>query len=200
MKAKASITAVMGASGSGKSLFIKQELARTRPARLIVWDPLGEYAAHGQVMHLLSHALQAASAKSFAIVFRPVADQRQAQGQFNVLCQIAYAAGNLTFVAEELAFVTSASWAPAGWSALTLKGRHKGLRIYGASQRPASIDKNFFGNASRIRTGRLNFARDITTLADVLAVPRDQIHALKPLEWIDRDMATGKISTGNIRP
>ncbi len=76
----------------------------------------------------------------------------------------------------------------------------RSLRIYGASQRPASIDKHFFGNATQIRTGRLNFARDVKVLADVLQVPAMQVQGLQPLDWIARDMANGKISTGKLTP
>ncbi len=195
-KHRASIVAVMGASGSGKSLFIKAELRRTKPRRLVVWDPLGEYAEFGAAVRTLGELLAAARAPTFRRVFHPSGDPEQARKQFDVLCRIVFAAGDCTLVAEELAFVTSPSYAPPGWSECTLKGRHRALRIYGASQRPASIDKHFFGNATLIRTGRLNFARDIKTLADVLQVPAGQVQSLAPLQWIARDMATGKIATG----
>ena len=79
---------------------------------------------------------------------------------------------------------------------VTLKGRHKGLTVYGNSQRPASIDKNFFGNATIIRTGRLNFAADVKVLANVLQVQALEVQSLQPLEYIERDMGTGAISRG----
>lgn len=186
----------MGASGSGKSLYIKGELRRLKPRRLVVWDPLGEYREFGTPAATLGEILAAAKGAGFRLIFRPAADPDQARKQFDVLCRIVFAAGDCTLVAEELAFVTSPSYAPAGWSECTLKGRHRALRIYGASQRPASIDKHFFGNATEIRTGRLNFARDVKTLADVLQVPALQVQSLQPLQWIARDMATGRIYTG----
>jgi hypothetical protein len=88
--------------------------------------------------------------------------------------------------------------APAGWSMVTRKGRHRGLRVYGASQRPAAIDKHFFGNASVIRTGRLNYAADVKTMADVLDVTSDEIRELPALAWIERDMRSGKVRRGSI--
>lgn len=195
-KNRAFIVAVMGASGSGKSLFIKQELRATNPRRLVVWDPLREYAEFGTAASKLNDLLQSAKSKTFRGIFNPSGDPAQARRQFDILCRIVFAAGDCVLVAEELAFVTSPSFAPPGWSECTLKGRHRGLRIYGASQRPASIDKHFFGNATMIRTGRLNFARDVKVLADVLQVPAPQVQSLAPLQWINRDMATGKITTG----
>lgn len=195
-KNKASIVAVMGASGSGKSLFLKAELRRLKPRRLIVWDALGEYTEFGTAANSLGDLLAAAKNAVFRCIFRPDRDPLKARAQFDGLCRIAFAAGDCVLVAEELAFVTSPSFAPPGWSECTLKGRHRGLRIYGASQRPASIDKHFFGNATSIRTGRLNFARDVKVLADVLQVPAAQVQGLQPLQWVSRDMATGKITAG----
>lgn len=188
----------MGASGSGKSLFIKGELQRLKPSRLVVWDPLGEYQSFGVPIINLAEALQLMKGRAFRLVFRPSSDPAAAAKQFDVLCQLVFAAGDCTLVAEELAFVTSPSFAPPGWAAATLKGRHKGLRIYGASQRPASIDKHFFGNATKIRTGRLNFARDVKVLADVLQVPAQRVQDLKPLEFIEREMNSGAIKAGKV--
>jgi hypothetical protein len=44
----AKIIAVMGASGSGKSAWIKQQLRAGNPARLLVWDPQEEFGAFGR--------------------------------------------------------------------------------------------------------------------------------------------------------
>jgi hypothetical protein len=200
---KAKIYAVMGASGSGKSSYVKGELARTAPRRLLVWDYMREYGAHGAVVSTLGemHAqVSAAGAGPFALVFQPGKDPDTAKRQFDVFCRIAHAAGSVTMVVEELAFVTSPSKAPPGWSMCTLTGRHEAMTIYGLSQRPASVDKNFFSNATHIRTGRLNFKADQDVLADALQVQRDEIQALLPLQWIERDMSNGKLSRGGAEP
>lgn len=189
----------MGASGSGKSLFVKRALIAAMPIRLMIWDPQQEYGNHGAVLTRLADVVTACQQPRFGVVFQPTGDTEAAKKQFDLFCKIAYAAGNLTLVCEELAFVTSPSWAPAGWSQCTLKGRHKGLKIYGLSQRPAAIDKNFFGNATSIRTGRLNFAADVKVLANVLQVPAEQVQALKPLEYIERDMGTGAVHRGKLK-
>jgi hypothetical protein len=198
-KNQASIIAVMGASGSGKSAWVKRELARTQPSRLMIWDSQHEYADHGVVCTTLAAALaqvQGAQARGrIQVVYQGA--QIDAE-RFDVFCKIAYAAGNLTLVVEELAFVTRPERAPPGWASCTLRGRHRGLRIYGASQRPASIDKHFFGNATLIHAGRLNFEADVKTLANVLQVTRDDIVNLRPLDWIERDMQTGRLSRGTL--
>lgn len=187
--------AVLGASGSGKSTFVKREISRGHP-RLLIWDPLAEYT--GDVVESAAALLDALKGKRFRLVFRTSPDPAQRTRQFDLVCRAALAAGNLTLVVEELRFVTTPSRAPMGWAQVCLTGRHKGLTVYGLSQRPASIDKDFLGNCTRIRTGRLAYPEDVKAVAKVGAVNPAQISALKPLEWIEKDMTSGKISTGKL--
>lgn len=192
---KAHIMAVLGASGSGKSTFVKREISRGHP-RLLVWDPLAEY--QGETVGKAADLLAALKRPKFRVVFRPSHDPNVRAAQFDLVCRAAMAAGNLTLVAEELRFVTTPSRAPLGWAQVCLTGRHKGLRVYGLSQRPASIDKDFLGNCTRIRTGRLAYAADVKAVAAAIG-QADEIGRLEPLQWIEKDMETGKISRGTIK-
>ncbi len=194
---KAVIVAVMGASGSGKSTFIKQQIRKGRPDRLIVFDPMGEYGEFGTSVNTLQSVAETVKGKKFSLAFRP--DAGKAMQQFDLLCKLAYTAGDCWLVVDELAIVTKPGWAPPGWADCSMRGRHKGMTVIGASQRPASIDKHFFGNASLVRTGRLNFSADIRTLANVLHVEGADIGQLKPLEFIQRDMQTGQIQRGLVK-
>lgn len=200
---KASITAVFGASGSGKSTYAKRRIKAEKPGRLLIWDPQGEYADSGTVTHSLADVLNQIGAAGkrgrFAFVYQPKGSTAAWKEQFNVFCKIAYAAGGVFMVAEELADVTQPAWAPEGWGIVTRKGRHTGMKVIGLSQRPASIDKHFFGNATAVRTGRLNFESDVKTIANVTGQSADSIRGLMPLEWIEKDMQTGKISNGTIK-
>ncbi|MBZ0105535.1 MAG: hypothetical protein K8H84_07870 [Sulfuricella denitrificans] len=198
---QASIIAVMGASGSGKSTYIKRTLRKPKPARLMIWDPMQEYAEFGQVfdsMSLMVDMLGKTGRGKFAVVFQPAANEKARAKQFDVFCGIAMALGNLTLVAEELKFVTKPGSAPIRWSAVTMTGRHKGLRVIGASQRPASIDKDFLGNCTTIRTGRLAYPEDMKAVAKAMQVQESEIAALKPLEWIEKNMATGQKKAGKL--
>jgi hypothetical protein len=200
---QAQIFAFMGASGSGKSSAIKQAIARSKPARLLIWDLQGEYAHAGEAvgkLEVLRAKLATGGARGrFALVFTPASSPDTIRRQFDLFCQLAYCAGNLTLIAEELFDVTLPSWAPAGWSMVTRKGRHRGLKVYGVSQRPAAIDKHFFGNASVIRCGRLNFEADVRTMANVLGVAAEEIRALLALAWIERDMRSGQSRRGTVK-
>lgn len=199
-KNKANIVAVLGASGSGKSAFAKRAIEKA--PRLIVSDFMREYGKFGTVyteVGGLLRAMQAAGPRGpVRAIFQPSMDEKMRAAQFDAVCGIAHAAGNLAFVVEELRFVTTPSRAPARWALVTLTGRHKGLRIIGTSQRPASIDKDFLGNATIIRTGCLTYPEDVRAVAKAMQVPEAEIFALKPLEYIEKEKATGKKLTGRL--
>ena len=198
-KNKAAIIAVLGASGSGKSTFVKQYLARAKPSRLLVWDFMHEYKMGDDVSRVSVLAEKLYGEKgSFSLTFRPSADESTRSAQFDVFCGLALAAKNLTLVVEELRFVTTPSRAPMRWAQVTMTGRHAGLRVIGTSQRPASIDKDFLGNATLIHTGRLVYPEDTRAVAKAMRVAESEIDDLAPLDWLEKDMQIGKKAKGRI--
>jgi hypothetical protein len=62
------------------------------------------------------------------------------------------------------------------------------------------IDKTFFGRATLIHCGRLNYSGDFKVMADVLQIPGEDITALRPLECIERNMQTGQTRRGTLAP
>lgn len=199
-KNKAAIIAVLGASGSGKSTFVKRALASSKPKRLLVWDPMREYTHGKEATRLadLADVIEAGKAGSFAVTFRPSTQDSMRARQFDVFCGLALAAGNLTLVVEELRFVTTPSRAPLRWAEVTMTGRHRGLKVIGTSQRPASIDKDFLGNATLIRTGRLVYPEDVRAVSKAMRVTDADVEALAPLDWLEVDMQTGKKASGRL--
>jgi len=193
------IEAVMGPSGSGKSYYVKQQIKRAKPKRLVVWDAREEYGDLATPVYSLKAVLEKLrSGKPVKIAFRPpgVVEEKELVALFSALCRIVFAAGHLTFVAEELSDVTTPSRAPGPWRKISTQGRHKGLHVYGCSQRPASIDKQFLGNATIVRTHRLNYHADRVALARFLDVPLDQVGGLAGYHYIERDMTTRAVKTG----
>lgn len=171
----ADIQAVLGASGTGKSHYVKGAIAKDR--RLLVWDIEDEYPDLPALS--LSQLPQAfAGRKPCRAKFICSADGSTRAREFDLFCRIAFAAGNLRLVAEELRFVTTASRAPDGWAAITLRGRKRGIRTIGTSQRPAQIDKDFLGNCTLIRCGALEYPEDRKAVAPILRASLDEIAAL----------------------
>ncbi|HDR9355045.1 TPA: DUF87 domain-containing protein [Burkholderia vietnamiensis] len=200
VEAKAHIEAVLGASGSGKSSYVKGLMERAKPKRLIVFDPDMEWGAFGTVTTRVADVLEGFKAahpgSPCRAVFQPSPDPAVAMRQFDAICRVAFAAERLTFIVDELKSVTTPSRSPVGWGMLTGRGRKRGIVMYGLSQRPASIDKDFLGNCNYVRTGRLTYENDIKTVARVLRVPEDEVASLPDLGWIRRDMATGELTRG----
>lgn len=201
---KASIEAVIGASGSGKSIYTKREIKRRKPARLIIIDPQDEYGDYAtkvdNMADLFKSVIEDGKPRSrFKVRIQLKGDRDAKEKAFSAICRLCLAVGKVLLVPEELHLVTKASNPPPGWSEATLTGRHKGLEIIGVSQRPASVDKDFFSNATKVRCGRLNYASDVTTMANVLAVDKSDITGLAELEYIERDMRTGTTKRGKIK-
>jgi DNA helicase HerA-like ATPase len=196
-KAKANITAVFGATGSGKSLFVKSQIAGVR--RLIVFDSMGEYIAEGLTVIRSARALlEAVKAKEFRVAFVPAAADKARADQFAFVCDLAFRAKNLMLVVEELRFLTKPSWAPMEWARINSQGRHANLSVIGTSQRPASVDKDFVGNCTRVRSGRLAYDDDARAVAKVLRIPEGELLELPPLAYIERELTTGNVSRGVI--
>lgn len=180
---KASIEAYMGESGSGKSSRMKVELLRDKPARLIIWDPKGEYAPFGDVIDgqsangLQELVRRVLSTKRFRLIFQPQRSRKAMRVQFNIFCKVADEAREMTVVADELADVTEPNWAPEGWERLTRQGRHAGIRVMGASQSPSDLDKTFFDNCSKIAVFRLGGVSPIDRMAKYFDYERNAIAA-----------------------
>ncbi len=207
------MTAAIGAADSGKSALILNGLKAKHPPRLIVWDPQRNYSRFGQVfdedrdrkarVKLLDDISRE---KTFSTIYQPGDQQRVIEvvngkkkerdlygERFTWLCRLVYSLGDLVFIVEELADVTTPQSAPAAWSLLTRKGGHRGLRIIGTSQRPASCDKDFLGNATLIHCGRVLLAPDQRVMANQLGLSDPAaLASLRDLEFYQRNMKTGE--------
>jgi hypothetical protein len=196
----ADVIAVIGATGSGKGVFIKNYELRKSERRLLIWDYMREYGPITELQTArLSNAMQSLTGAQFKTAFHPDFDDKTRAKQFDLFCKGAVHAGNLRLVIEELAFVTSPSFAPAGWKMVTSIGRHRGLRVIGASQRPAQVDKAFWSNCTEIHCGFLNYEEDQKTMARTLGVPLAEIQGLKPLEYIHKNVRTKEIKYGKVK-
>ncbi len=177
------IRAYIGATGSGKGVSIREHLKAKNPSRLLIWDPLCEYAKFAKPMHNLGDAIRAMSASGgFKVAYVPGGDVKQYPARFALLCRAIFAAGKATFLVEELADVTGPSYAPLEWRRVTTQGRHRGLSIIAASQRPAQVDKQFLGGCTYIRCFTLRYPQDRAAMAGAMDVPVRDLAALSTIE------------------
>jgi len=203
----ARIIGVIGASGSGKSRWLKRTLDKGNPPKLLIWDPLDEYE-QGRAISDMRELVDTVGALEpddpFKLVYRPGHNMKTYADKFEAFCSLAFVVPNLCAVIEELADVTTPGWAPPAWSRLSRQGRHKGMTIFAASQRPTLMDKTFLGNCTMIHCSRLNDENDVKTMRRYLGVSEEQVRAMVAdkdagrFDYIERDMQTGKTVTGRL--
>lgn len=202
----AKIVAVIGASGMGKSSYIKGELLKNY-SQLLVWSPLEETDDYksfcgGVVVSKITDLVAKIKAGERAIVYYPRGSDKEVKTQFDRFCRCVWECKNAHVLIEELSRVTMASWAPPAWKNLSTAGRHKGLTLIGTSQRPANIDKDFLGNCTEIRCYRVNYDTDAKVMADALNLrteygtgktkavaikPQEQLRTLPKFEFFHRN-------------
>ena len=200
------IRAYIGATGSGKGVSIREHLKREKPRRLLIWDPLHEYAAFARPVGSLAEVARAVKSATFAVSYFPGANPKEFAAKFAMFCRVAFAAGNLTMLVEELADVTGPSFAPLEWRRCTTQGRHRGLRIIAASQRPAQVDKQFLGGCTFIRCFTLRYPADRAAMAGAMGLKTAEIDVLETVEtptgttinYAERDFRAGKTTKNRI--
>lgn len=207
--AKPRIEAYIGASGSGKGVSIVRRLEELKPRRLLVWDPRGEYAKQARAVSLSEAVRLVGGSKGGPFRLRVVHDGKTDPAEaFGLVCKLAFAAGDLVFLAEELSDVTKPSWAPPAWRQCMTQGRHRHLHVIGAAQRPALVDKSFLGNCTYIRCFTLRYGPDRTAMALALDVPVSDVASLQTVEaerrgyqlteinYMERDFRAGTVQRG----
>lgn len=185
------IEVFVGATGSGKGVSVNRRLAELKPRRLLIWDPRDEYGKHAPAYSSPAHLIGAFKhAKGGAVRARFVPDGRIGLDEaFAFVCRLAFedqkkreARGlepeALVFMAEELSDVTKPSYAPPDWRRCITQGRHVGLHLMAATQRPALIDKTILSAATVVRCFMLGYDADVRVMATELRAKPEQIEAL----------------------
>jgi hypothetical protein len=175
------IEAYIGATGSGKGVSIARRLRELKPGRLLIFDPRNQYAEHAQRIDALGELVEAVRDAGQRDEFRARVVPGAAMPldkAFAVVCDLAFAAGDLVFIAEELSDVTSPSYAPPAWRRCVTQGRDRELHLFAASQRPALTDKTLLGNCTFIRCFALRYQPDRREMARALDVPLERVTRL----------------------
>lgn len=191
----AEIVLVTGSSGAGKTTWMKKIIARRK--RVLIYDAAKhEYGDACNIIIRPGSGMQQTAEKRLLdtiranldgpakIAFQPT---RPTPENFDFFCRVAYAWGDCTVVAEELADVTTPGKAPPGWGDVLRKGRAYGLKVYGLTQRPAESDKTIIGNATLIHAGRQARFEDMKYMAREMSLKPDDFK-MQPGEWIEYDL------------
>lgn len=219
---KAQIYGIVGKSGSGKGLCVKGEIIKPWKGAILVFSPLEDSDNYTEVIKgivctSIEQVVSAIQKGYRRVVLRagefpaPLVaamaakkirnpQERLLKDQFDRFCRIAWELVGWMIVVEELSQVTKASWAPQAWKKICTAGRHRGLTVVGVCQRPAQVDKDFFGNCSTIRCYKVGFMTDAKSMADVLMVDHREILSLEYLHYIERavDNNTNRVGVAKI--
>jgi len=183
-KSNAGRIGVWGASGSGKSSFVKQQIATRQ--RLVVFDPLAEYPGR----HLATvDQVRAEMRRSFTRFNISLGARAGSEArQLSILCRLLMAAQEpfkqtgkghvLTLVVEEmnLSFPVAGGAAKCpGFAEICSRGRHFGIEVFGVSQRIAEVDTRFRGNCTETVVFRQKGPRDRQAAAAELGVALSQL-------------------------
>lgn len=180
---------VWGASGSGKSSYVKAAIAQRR--RVVVFDPQGEYPGK-RVGDLESVRREMrANWSGFRISYTPPPGKEAVA--LSGLCRLLLAAQRpfketgrgapMVLVVEEmnLSFPVHGGAAKCpGFAEICSRGRHYGIEAWGVSQRIAEVDTRFRGNCTETVVFRQKGQRDVSAAAQELGcaaadLPRDNL-------------------------
>jgi hypothetical protein len=166
--------------------------------RLLVWDSVGEWGDRFKCERVRSVA------ELSRVIFRRARiafDVPCTPENFAAFCRAAWIfirAAPGVVVVEELADVTSPGKAPVYWGELIRKGLRYGPEIYALTQRPSESDKTVMGNASVLHVHQMARDDDARYMARELRCSVEQVDALKPFQWIERDRRTRELITGEL--
>lgn len=187
---EAQIWAVLAASGMGKGVFIKGELRKQKPRRLVVWDFMDEYQEFATKIettdHIRQHMLKVGSGPLRVRYVSKASGEKNVRKEFEVICELVHAWGDCTFIVEELANVTTPGWSPPAWRKMTTSGRHMGIKVIGTSQTPALVDKTFLANCTMIHAGPLRMATHRQAVSANTDIPEADLATLRQFEFIQR--------------
>lgn len=204
-KSTAGRIGVWGASGSGKSSYVKQQVARSR--RLIVFDPLDEYDAAKVTSVEQVRAHMARSFNNFRLALVPRAGSEQKT--LSVLCRLLMHAQQpfkdsggkgqgLDLVVEEMNMsfpVAGGAENCPGFAEICSRGRHYGIHVYGVSQRIAEVGTRFRGNCTETVVFRQKGQRDRQAAAAELGCKLTELPG-ENLEYLHEK--SGRLTKGKI--
>lgn len=177
---------VAGASGSGKTTFLKRHSAIKRARRLVAWDPDEDHEGQ-RVRSRAAYAQAVGKAIASGKPFRLLLTVEATPGNFEWWCRLVWAIASadrpLVAIAEEISDVQQAGKASRYWGQLVRRGRKYGLQLFVVTQSPAECDTTIYKNTPYKFVGRLEGEHDIKRLAPRIRRTVDELEALRPGEY-----------------
>ncbi|MEO0486343.1 MAG: zonular occludens toxin domain-containing protein [Pseudomonadota bacterium] len=200
----AQLCAVYGGRGSGKSAWIKAEIAARK--QLVIFDPMADYATgkHGlpsvketETLIGLQRAIEA-NWTGFRVQYRPRAGNESAS--LSAICKYLLSlresyrqtkkGGFLTLVVDEvhLAFPSLGGVQKCqGFAEVCTIGRHYGIEVFTATQRVTNVHRDFRTNATRRVVFRQQDRADARTASELVDATPQEIGMLPKLNFFEQN-------------
>lgn len=173
----------LGKSGSGKTYLALHHLAKVK--RLIIVDPTGQEQLAGAVDHVAMEKMELVDKvcrKTFRVVWRAPAltDSPEAMvAAVEYANRVAAAAEDCYLLWDEVDMYTPFNrLAPLAYK-LVNAGRHRRVRLYWTSRRPARVARDLTANANRLAIFRTSEPGDLDWARKI---DRDMAKALPELD------------------
>lgn len=179
---------IMGQRGSGKSYLAKHLIKDCR--RLLIYDTLGEYNIGIIIENLkeFKDFFLKVYNKNFRITYQPI----NPVNDFDIICDIVFETGDMTFLVEELDTFCSSQEISDNFANIIQRGRHKDINLIGITQRPYGIPRLITSQAKTIYSFIHREPRDLEYLKAFIGEEAEKIKDLKQYEFLKWD--NGKIS------
>jgi phage tail protein X len=166
--------AIVGRTGSGKSVMLRWLLARY--SRAVLVDPKGRAVMDGWPVHYGVAAFRGAWPATPRVIVRPGAGENR-RDWLDAVCWHIYRHGETALGVDEVIGVVDANRAAAGFDAVLTQGRELGITALVCTQRPSRIPPTIVSEADHLFVFTLNLADDRRRVSETIgpyASPADR--------------------------
>ncbi len=179
---KADIKLVVGKTGSGKTCKVVKIIQDHE--RVIMFDTQGKDYMDGVMFYDLSELRRFwlnIYRGNFRLIYRPL----DPLAEFEEICKIAFACGNLTIVAEELPSLCTSSVIGPEFRKVIFRGRSNDIRFIGLMQRPVGIHRDITSQANEIFIFNIDEPGDVKYFRNRIGTDiEDKIRQLDPYQYL----------------
>jgi hypothetical protein len=178
---------IFGKRGSGKSFLAKRLISKE--LRFIIFDTIGEYnqgvifgtEQYDQLMQFWQRTYR----RPFRLVYQPI----DPDAEIELIAELIYTLGNVTFVVEEIDCFCGSHQIAFSFKQIIQRGRHKNITLIGITQRPFGIHRLLTSQAKELYIFNTNEPRDREYLCALLgqgiSEKLDQLKQYEFLHWQD---------------